>query len=124
MSLDLYLFIWHFHDKPEIECLNAMRIHIDTGHDVTKHDNFASMHAASFGFNKTLKLLLDNGAGVTNAIIEASTRGHTETVQLLIDHGADVTANENEAIELAHKNGFHEVVSVLISHGASFHPLS
>jgi len=79
--------------------------------------NNTMMDKAAEGDLEAVKLLLVAGADVSAddnwAIQIASRKGHLEIVKLLIANGADVTAGNNEAIRGASSQGHVEVVKLL-----------
>ena len=88
--------------------------------------------AASGGFCQIIKLLLDHGAEINSRtgsklgispLMLASMNGHTAAVRMLLDNRCDVNAqietNRNTALTLACFQGRHEVVQLLLEHGAN-----
>jgi hypothetical protein len=70
----------------------------------------------------TIQYLVSQGADVTaqdnEAIMWASKDGHLATVQYLVTLGADVTAQDNRAVRLASRGGHLATVQYLVNQGA------
>ena len=69
-----------------------------------------------------VKYLVKNRADVTaqdnDAVCLASKNGHLDVVKYLVSVGADVTAQDNDAVCLASENGHLDVVKYLVNVGA------
>lgn len=88
----------------------------------------ALIGASKEGQERTVQLLLDNGAHVNasgsdhgNALEAASSRGHEQTVRLLLNHGAHVNAvgsNHGAALQAACLRGHEKIVRILLRSGA------
>ena len=90
------------------------------------------MRAILNGQTEIVKILLDNGTGVTLAekdnngwteLMKASLNGQTEIVKILLDSGADATLAEKSkkgktALMIASEMGHTEIVKILINNGA------
>ena len=84
--------------------------------------------AAAYGHDEIVKLLLEEGVGVTLKDLEGRTalhwaalRGHPTAVRLLLDHGAAVAAvthDGSSALHFAATFGHETVVHILLDKGA------
>ena len=83
--------------------------------------------AAEGGYERIVKMLLENGADVNihsdyhdyrSAIEVASEKGHEQVVRLLLEHGADPTWQSNMALTLASEEGHAQIVELLLKNGA------
>ena len=84
--------------------------------------------ASESGYDKILKLLLDNGANINaqggkfgNALQAASAEGHDRIVQMLLESGADVNARGGiygNALQAASVKGHNKILHMLYNAGA------
>ena len=101
---------------------------LKNGVDVNGEDTFgrtALMAASDGGHMEVVKLLLDNGADVNlqsnrgdTTFIGAEDHGDCEIIKFLLGDSADVylqrTFNRNTALIIASRNGFTEIVKLLL----------
>ena len=77
--------------------------------------------AASSGDLQLVKLLLNQGADIIDALNYASYYGNIEIVKYLLEQGADIHAENDEALKLAAESGNLEIVKYLVENGANLY---
>jgi len=105
--------------KTESEAL--VKSAIDKGADVNFDNSDALEWAVNNKHIEIVKLLLDEGAKITDwSFSYACFTGTTELVKLLIDNGADVHAIDDRALRWArdNKNNAAEIIELLTQHSA------
>ena len=110
-----------------------IKMALDAGADIdTKAEEYGAplVFAASNGYTKTAKLLIDNGANVNAKryyfdlppLMCATANGHAKTAKLLIDNGANVNAKDNHdytPLIWAAIGGNTKTAKLLIDNGAN-----
>jgi ankyrin repeat protein len=113
--------------------LDAVLRHIDAGLDVNVEPKTGNgpplIHAAAYGHEMIVRMLLEAGAFVNHvrtdgmtALMWAVVYGHTATVQVLLEHGASVDRwmpGGLTALTRATLSGHIAIVQVLLEHGAT-----
>jgi ankyrin repeat protein len=99
----------------------AMNDLLDRCADVNATDGRQAMEIASLdGNDRTVQLLIDRGADVTDgqALCSASEQGRDTTVQLLLDNGVNVNTKDGEALMQAVQNDKYTTTQLLLDNGA------
>ena len=122
--------------KEKLEVLNPIiyeerkKADFDVNH-IVSHEKCTLLHlAASIGYTKAVKALIENGASVNmvddygrTPLHLAAWSGHTEIAEILIEKGANVNAIDDKykstPLHLAAKNGYTEIVRALIEKDAN-----
>jgi ankyrin repeat protein len=109
--------------------LEVVKLLLDHGANVTATTQHGEtpLHEASYeGLLEVVRLLLGQGADITatndlkqTPISIAIDKCHLEVVRLLLDQDTKVTVGAlNDALDHAVDNGHHEIVQLLLAHGA------
>ena len=105
--------------------LAGVRAFLAAGGDVNKTRQYGRIlieQAAASGQNAVVRLLLESGANMGEALLSAAQNGHAGTVEDLISQGANVDEACDERADTplmtAAGSGHYEVVELLLKHGA------
>jgi ankyrin repeat protein len=105
-----------------IAMIKFLLSNVDIGDETVSHLMY---NAAGSGSMELLQLLVDAGADASAdesaALFAASNGDHPAAVELLLEEGADIAARGNIAVRTAAREGYSEVIAILVA-ASSVHP--